>query len=80
MLSCKEVVKIVSSEERPSWRRRLEIRFHLMMCHHCGKYVKQLELMKSGFKKLLQSKHEKANQEKIRDLENKVIEKTRTNI
>lgn len=80
MLSCKEVVKIVSSEERPSWRRRLEIRFHLMMCHHCGKYVKHLELLKAGFKKLFHMKAENISQEKIHDLENRVIEKTRKNI
>lgn len=77
MLSCKQVVKIVSSEERPTWRRRLEIRFHLMICHHCGKYAKQLELMKMAFKKMFHSKSENINQEKIRDLENRVIVKAR---
>lgn len=77
MLSCKEVVKIVSSEERPNWRRKLEVRLHLMMCRHCGKYAKHLEILKSGFVKLFASKMRILNEKKVRELEDSVIEKMR---
>lgn len=77
MLSCKEVVKIVSSEDRPTWRRKLEIRLHLMMCHHCGKYAKQLEMMKAGFRKLFSSASKISDDKKIRELEDRVIEKAK---
>ena len=75
MLSCKEVVKIVSSEERPTWRRKLEVRLHLMMCHHCGKYARQLELMKNAFKKLFVAKSKSVDDKKLHDLEERIIKK-----
>lgn len=75
MLSCKEVVKTVSSEERTTWRRKLEVRIHLMMCWHCGKYVKQLELLKIGIQNLLNSKVKSADKNKIQTVENRVLEK-----
>lgn len=75
MLSCKEVVKTVSSEERTTWRRKLEVRLHLMMCRHCGKYAKQLELLKIGIQNLLSSKAKSADKSKIQNVENRVLEK-----
>lgn len=75
MLSCKQLVKIVSSEDKPTWRHRLEIRFHLLMCHHCRKYVKHLEFIKNGFKELFKNESQKVESAKIKELENKVLDK-----
>lgn len=75
MLSCKEIVKIVSSEERRAWRQKLEVRLHLMMCHHCGKYAHQLALLKAGFKKLFLNKSQKIDEANLRNLEDRIIKK-----
>jgi hypothetical protein len=75
MLNCKQVVKIVSSEDRLSWRKRFEVRFHLFMCRHCSKYAKQLELLKTGFRALLHARSWSIDQSKIKALEDKVVDK-----
>lgn len=77
MLNCKQIVKLVSSEDKPTWRHRLEVRFHILMCHHCRKYVKQLELMKNGFKELFKNSTHDVDSEKVKELENKILEKIR---
>ena len=78
MMSCKEVVMAVSSEDRPHWRRKIAIRFHLMICEHCSKFAKHLEILKSGIKALVRSSLKKNDDSKIRDLENKVIDQLKT--
>ncbi len=47
MISCEEVARIVASGEQAEagLRRRLALRFHLFMCRHCRRYVRQLELI-----------------------------------
>lgn len=75
MLSCKEVVKIVSSDQESSWKRRLEVRFHLFICHYCRKYVLQLKYMRSGFKTLFNEKAKKPNSEEIKKIEQEVLSK-----
>lgn len=80
MLNCKQIVKIVSSEDKPNWRQRLEVRFHLLMCHHCRKYVKHLEFMKTGFKKLFRDNNlQQTDPEKLRSIENKILENLKAN-
>ena len=75
MLSCKEIVKTLSSEDRSTWRKRLEVRVHLMMCQHCRKYAKHLEILKSGIKNLFSIKDKAADPNKITAIENEVIKK-----
>jgi hypothetical protein len=77
MLSCKEVVKIISSDNKKSWRRRIEIRMHLFMCQHCSKYAKQLEYMTTGFKKLIGEKNKDSNSAEIKKIEKDVIRKVK---
>lgn len=73
MMSCKELVKNVNSEEL-SFFKRAEFRMHLMICKHCADYVKHLELMKSEFKNLFRRLGQ-VEDSKIRSLEKKIIEK-----
>lgn len=43
MLKCREVpaeVSLAFDGELP-WRRRLALRFHLLMCRHCHRYLRQ---------------------------------------
>ena len=74
MMSCKELVKNVNTDEPKSFFKRAETRLHLIMCKHCSNYVKQLELMKVAFKNLFH-KIGQVEPMKIRDLENKIVEK-----
>ena len=78
MISCKEVVKTVSSEDRSSWRKNLRVRFHLMICRHCRKFAQQLEIMKSSFKKLFKSKTAQVSEETIRKLEDDAIRRLKS--
>lgn len=45
MLKCREVEQradaLVDNEPLP-WRERMALRLHLLMCHHCRRYVRQL--------------------------------------
>jgi len=71
MLNCKTVVKKISSEDQISWMQKIEIKLHLMMCHHCGKYARQLKLLSAGLKKALSLQ----NSQGIQKIEDQVIDK-----
>ena len=44
MLRCREVARLLASEEweGAGWRRRLVLELHLAMCRHCRRYREQL--------------------------------------
>jgi hypothetical protein len=44
MLSCDKVTRLYSSEalRTTPLGRRLAVRFHLLMCRHCRRYVREL--------------------------------------
>lgn len=79
MLKCKEVVKVVSSDQPVSFLQKIEIKMHLLMCRHCHRYVKQLDLIKTGFIRLFESKYKSADENKIHEIENQVLEKVNKN-
>jgi anti-sigma factor RsiW len=45
MLSCRQLTEQASDylERELGLRRRLQARFHLALCHHCRRYVAQIE-------------------------------------
>lgn len=47
MLSCKEVSRIVASDEvaEAGWWRRAQMQLHLSMCQHCRRYAAQLRVI-----------------------------------
>jgi hypothetical protein len=47
MLSCSEVSRLCASEElrHAPLRRRLGVRFHLLVCTHCRRYLRELRLI-----------------------------------
>ena len=59
MLACKEIVEIVASNQKLTLVRKVELKFHLLMCKHCNGYVEQLKTI---------------NEEHIHQLEDQVIE------
>jgi len=73
MLSCKDLVKRLNSKEQATFFQRAEMRVHLMMCKHCSNYAKHLAYMRTNFKKLF-SNIMKSDPEKVKGLEEKVIE------
>ena len=50
MLSCRELVQIRASDyldDQLSWRQRAGVRFHLLICNHCRRFMRQLALVRS---------------------------------
>jgi hypothetical protein len=45
MLKCREISHLVATDELATgtWLKRLEVRFHLLMCRHCSRYAAQLK-------------------------------------
>ena len=45
MLTCKQVSHVLASEEpvSSSWRKRLSVKLHLLMCRHCRRYSRQIQ-------------------------------------
>jgi hypothetical protein len=72
MLPCKEIVRILSSEEDIGVRRKMELKMHLAMCRHCSAYRKHLELMKKGFKGLF-SKMTETESGSVKGLESRIL-------
>ena len=54
MISCKNVAKLLMSDELPaqSWWKRMEVRAHLAMCRFCSRLARQLEHLRSGAREL----------------------------
>jgi hypothetical protein len=72
MLRCKDIVKIVSVEEPRDWRRRLELRLHMMMCRHCRNYARQIEMLSNGVKAHFRSESNDAD--KIKEMEDRIVD------
>ena len=55
MLNCKEVARLVATDEYSGagWKRRLAIRLHLLMCRHCRRYATQLRAIGQSARKHL---------------------------
>ncbi len=47
MLSCKQTIELSSKnlDASLSWYQRLGMRLHLMVCHNCRRYIKQLRFL-----------------------------------
>jgi NMD protein affecting ribosome stability and mRNA decay len=73
MLSCKEIVHIMSSDQELKFSQKLELRAHLFMCKHCSAYSKQLKAiaiqLRQNFRNIT-----KTDPEHVRDLEKKIIQ------
>ena len=76
MLSCKEIVRLVSSEERLSLMKRAELRLHLMMCEHCGRYREQLHALAKAAVSLL-DRRVRESEADIKRLEEEAIERSK---
>lgn len=55
MLSCKQTSELVSqSLDRPlTWKQRMSVRLHLLMCAACTRFSRQLALMQTTIDKFI---------------------------
>jgi len=74
MLSCKETVLIISSNQDLTFRQKLEMRAHLFMCKHCSAYSNQLKALANQLKKSYRELT-KTEPDRVHELESKVLEK-----
>jgi predicted anti-sigma-YlaC factor YlaD len=77
MLACNEVTRLWASEEirTAPLSRRLAVRFHLMMCEHCRRYVRELALIGAAARS---SAEESAGSEPaLSNLERRLIDRIR---
>jgi len=73
MLACKEIVEIVASNQELTFVKKVELKFHLLMCKHCNAYVEQLKTMNSQYKKVFK-KITETDEDHVHQLEDQVIE------
>lgn len=54
MITCKEVSRAFASDELASmsWRQRLSVRLHLLMCRHCRRYARQVRAIGEAARRL----------------------------
>lgn len=79
MMKCKEVVlKISSGHEDASWKERVGVRFHLMMCGHCRRYSKHLEILGASVKSMLTRKEVEISSDQLKTAEDKALENAMT--
>ncbi len=77
MLKCKDVSRIVSSDQRVNLLTRLEIHFHLFICKHCHKFYKQIQILKLASKKFISITSDQIDESKIAQIENKIIDQAK---
>ena len=67
MLSCREVTRLVASDELATahWRRRFAVRLHQFLCRHCRRYMKQLQSLGSSTRKALDAEIDTAAVERL---------------
>ena len=76
MLKCNEVTRLIASDELETapWRTRLSVRFHLLMCRHCRRYVAQLRDIGQATRRLFRAGgNEKAEGEAVERIKRSVL-------
>lgn len=77
MLACNEVTRLWASEEirTAPLSRRLAVRFHLMLCEHCRRYVRELATIGSAARS--RARNSAASETAILNLERRLIDQIR---
>ena len=54
MISCKDVAKLLSSDELAGlpWWKRAEVRLHLLMCQYCSRFARQIEQLRIAARRM----------------------------
>ena len=66
MLKCRDVPAEASLaiDDELSWQRRLNLRFHVLMCQHCRRYLRQLTRLSRAWRRL----HSPASDEEVAEV------------
>ncbi len=56
MLNCHEVTHLVSRslDRRLSWRERIAVRMHVLICAGCANFVRQMKFLRTAVQRLAQ--------------------------
>ena len=76
--TCKETARIISSDEDLPWIQKSLLRVHLVLCKYCDHYAKQITLVREGFRNHISRKIH-IDSKKLKDLENRIIQKIKHN-
>ena len=54
MISCRELSKLITSDQilSESWLKRLEVKLHLLMCRHCSRLIRQIQMIRKAAREL----------------------------
>lgn len=79
MISCKEVARLVASDEyeEAGWMTRLAVRAHLLMCAECRFYVAQIQAIGKTARSLLTDRRDSGELVIIQRLENAILKDIR---
>jgi hypothetical protein len=60
MLSCKQASRLLSQslDRRLSWRERMGLRLHLMMCDVCQRFGRQIVMMRRAVRLMVNAKEQ----------------------
>ena len=74
MLTCKELAKVIASDEfaDAGWKQRLGVRLHLLMCRHCRRYRTQLRAIGAAARQLF-GRSQEEDQATLRRLERAIL-------
>ncbi|MGZ8269557.1 MAG: zf-HC2 domain-containing protein [Methylophilus sp.] len=63
LLNCKQTSQLVSQslDRRLTWKERLAVRLHLLICKYCARFNRQLLAMRAGLKRLSQAIEQDTN-------------------
>lgn len=80
MLPCSEVTRLYATDEirRASLARRLAVRFHLLVCVHCRRYVRELRLIGAAVRDEI--RRLTSDPSEVRRLEATVLEQVRSEV
>lgn len=56
MMSCKDFVRKISSQEKVTPLKKLELKFHEVICKNCSVYKKQIDYISKKFKVYIDQK------------------------
>lgn len=72
MLPCREIVRILSSKEKISFAKWIELKLHLLRCKYCSWYNKHLKILIASYNELFKEQTQ-VREQAIKDLGKKVL-------
>ena len=77
MMKCREISRLVASEGATELGlfKRLELRIHLLMCHHCRRYFEQIRGLGRGAREL--AAQDPCPPERLVEIEREIVDRVR---